>query len=191
MNLERTTDPVNDAVLTTLVEQQLYISSGESPLVIANAIKSAVMSVEQDCDRSLITQSWTMTLDYFPDVITLPKGKIQSITSFTYIDADDAEQTLAQDTDYRITTVGSAQRLIPIGDYPNLADDTLDVVKIEWVSGYGDDDTDVPENLKQAILLKVKEHYDGTDVTDAYNMATMKSRLIFDYAILNSVYDSL
>jgi uncharacterized phiE125 gp8 family phage protein len=181
MTIERTTDPATNAVLTTLVEQQLYISSGESALVVANAITSAIDTVEADTDRSLITQSWTMTMDGFPEIIYLPKGKVQSITAFTYIDTSDAVVALVEDTDYTLTTVGAMQRILPIGDWASTYSDKHDTVSIEWVSGYGDADTDIPGWAKSAILLKVKEQYDGTDVAVAYAKQIATFKLYFDY----------
>jgi uncharacterized phiE125 gp8 family phage protein len=193
MRLERTISPATNAVLTELVEQQLYISSGESPLVIANAIKAAVQAVEQDTDRSLINQTWTMTLDAFPSsfweasirhfdytTIFIPKGKVQSITSFTYLDEQGDEQSLVEGTDYTITTFGDEQRIEPIDGYPATLTTKNDVVKLVWVSGYGEADTDIPEWAKMAILLKVKEYYDGTDVEKAYNATILTSKLFFD-----------
>lgn len=186
MNLERTTEPVLNPVTDALVEQQLYLDSGESPLVVANAIQSATDFVELDTDRSLITQSWTMTLDSFPNnsgTIYIPKGKIQSITSLKYIDSDDAEQTLVLDTDFTVTTIGTENRVLPIDGWPDTSTDLHDVVTLVWVSGYGDADTDVPAWAQRAILLKVQEAYDRTEVTDAYNAAVITSKLFFDPSI--------
>jgi len=187
MNIERTTDPVNAAVATALVEQQLYISSGDSPLVIANAIESATDFVERDTDRSLITQTWTMTLDAFPNnfrtTIYVPKGKIQSITSLKYIDVDENEQTLDLNTHFTVTTVGKENRIIPIGSWPSVFTDKDDVVTLVWISGYGDDDSDIPGWAQRAILLKVQEAFDRTDVQDAYIATIAASKLFFDYNI--------
>lgn len=193
MRLERTVDPAVNAVPTALVEEQLYLSANESPLVVSNATKAAVLAVEQDTGRSLINQTWTMTLDRFPSTyweesirhfdyttIFIPKGKVQSITSFIYIDVDDVEQTLVLDTGYTITTIGDEIRIQPIDSWPSTLSTKDDVVKLVWVSGYGAADTDVPEWAKQAILLKVKEAYDGVDVEKAYDSTILTSKLFFD-----------
>jgi len=185
MNIERTTDPVLNPVTNALVEQQLFLDSGESPLVIANAIASATDFVERDTDRSLITQSWTMTLDRFPtrETIFIPKGKIQSITSLVYLDVDDAEQTLVLDTDFTVTSIGNENRIIPIGSWPSTTNDLHDAVTLVWVSGYGLLDTDIPGWAQRAILLKVQEAYDRTDVQDAYEATIIADKLFFEYSI--------
>jgi len=105
---------------------------------------------------------------------------VQSITSFTYIDADEVEQTLVLDTDYTITVFGDEQRIEPIDSWPTTFCNKNDVVKLVWISGYGAADTDIPENLKQAILLKVKEYFDGDEVDDAYRRVIAVSQLFFD-----------
>ncbi len=185
MNLERTTDPVLNPVTDALVEQQLFLGSGESPLVISNAIKSATDFVERDTDRSLITQTWTMTLDRFPvrETIFIPKGKIQSITSLKYLDVDDAEQTLTEGTHFTVTTVGTENRILPIGSWPDTSTDLHDVVTLVWVSGYGLLDTDIPAWAQRAILLKCQEAYDRTDVQDSYEATIAASKLFFEYSI--------
>lgn len=187
MNIERTTDPVNNAVPDGLVEQQLFVSATESPLLIANAIASATDFVERDTDRSLITQTWTMTLDQFPvnfrETIFIPKGKIQSITSLAYIDGDGAPQTLDEGTDFEVTTIGTENRIRPTNGWPSTSTDLDDVVTLVWVSGYGDDDTDIPGWAQRAILLKVQEAYDRTDVQEAYDATIIASKLFFEYSI--------
>ncbi len=187
MNIERTASPVNSAVTDALVEQQLFLDSGESPLLVANAIASATDFVERDTDRSLITQTWTMTLDQFPinrgETIYIPKGKIQSITSLAYIDGDGAPQTLDENTDFTVTSIGTENRVIPIGGWPSTSTDLNDVVTLVWISGYGDDDTDIPGWAKRAVLLKVQEAYDRTDVQEAYDATVIASKLFFEYSI--------
>ena len=193
MRLERTVDPLVNAVTTALVEQQLYLSANESPLVVANAIEGAIMKVEQDTDRSLISQTWVMTLDRFPNsfwehsvrhydyaTIFIPKGKVQSVVSLTYIDADGDEQALVEDTDYTITTIGDEARIEPINSWPATSSNVNDTVKFTWVSGYGDADTDVPAWTKQAILLLMKEYFDGDDVHKSYQRVISRGMLFFD-----------
>ena len=191
MKLERTSAPVNNPVSNALVEQQLWVSSGESSLIIANAIKYGTDSVERDTDRSLITQTWTMHLDAFPcdDVIYVPKGKISSVTTFKYLNTSNVLTTLVADTDYYITSVGDEQRITPVTSWPSVSSDKLDAVQLVWVSGYGANDTDIPEWAKQAVLLKCKEAYDSTDVQEAYDSLIYNRRLLFDYSNKNLQWD--
>ena len=134
-----------------------------------------------------------MTLDRFPtkyweasmgaddyNTIFIPKGKLQAITSFTYLDVDDVVTDMVVDTDYTITSIGDEVRINPIDYYPSTLTTKKDVIKIVWESGYGLLDTDVPEWAKQAILLKVKEYFDGTDVEKAYDLTILTSKLFFD-----------
>ena len=193
MRLERTVDPIANAVSTALVEQLLYLSANESALVVANAIESAILKVEQDTDRSLITQEWVMTLDRFPSTfwensvrhydyttIFIPKGKVQSVVSLKYIDTAGDEQELVEDVDFKLTKVGDEARIEPIDSYPATLTTINDAVTLTWVSGYGDADTDVPAWTKQAVLLLCKEYFDGDDVEKSYNRVISRGKLFFD-----------
>jgi len=193
MRLERTVDPINNAVTTALVEQQLYLSANESPLMVANVIEGAIMKVEQDTDRSLISQTWVMTLDRFPSsywensvrhfdytTIFIPKGKVQSIASLKYIDTAGDEQELIEDTHFKLTKVGDEARIEPIDSYPATLTTVNDAVTLTWVSGYGADDTDVPAWAKQAVLLLCREYFDDIDVEKSYNRVISRGKLFFD-----------
>lgn len=184
MKLERTTDPAANPVSTALVEQHLRIDSGEDALVIAEAIKSAVDDVERDTDRALINQVWTLTLDGFPKGdIYLPKGKVNSITTFTYISATGVNTGLVEDTDYTLTTIGNLARLRPIDNWPSPVTTENDTVTIVYNVGMGAADTDMPGWVKTSVLLKCQAVYDGTDTEMPYQSLIRKSKLDFDYSI--------
>lgn len=187
MKLEQTTAPVNNPVSDDLVEQQLRIGDGDDPLIVSNAIKFGTNQVEKDTGRALINQTWTMYLDKFPcnETIYVPKGKIQSITSFQYRNTSGVLTPLVDGTDYRIDDIGGIRRIEPIGSWPEVQSDRNNVVQLVWVAGYGADESSIPDWAKQAILLKCQQSYDGTDVMDAYESAIVTEMLFFDYQHYN------
>lgn len=99
--------------------------------------------------RSLITQTYRLTLDAFPAEIALPLPPAQAVTSITYIDAEGAVQTLDPSA-YRL--IGSDPgKVIPVNSWPSTKTDP-EAVKIEFRAGYGDLAADVPAAIKRAIL---------------------------------------
>jgi uncharacterized phiE125 gp8 family phage protein len=198
MRIERTTDPVNPAILTTTIEEALNIPTGENATLISDYIDSATNDLEADTDRALITQTWTIKLDRFPSTfydnnirhydwqtIFLPKGVNATIISFKYQDSSDVEQILVADTDYTITSTGTDSRLEPVEAWPSdVLDSKNDVISIVYTVGIGVDTSDMPGWVRTALILKIKGLYDDCfDLYEkAYDSAICVRKLYFDYS---------
>ena len=129
-------------------------------------IISYISAARHDCEmvqgRTYITQTWRLTLDEFPDsdqVILLPNPPVQSVELIQYLDGDGAWQTMSAD-DYVVDTDYLPPRvfLSSGASWPS-ALDRKGSVKITYVTGYGDDETDVPELVKQSIRLRVGDYW--------------------------------
>lgn len=198
MRIERTTDPVNPAILTTTVEEALNIPSGTNAVLVADYIDSATNDLETDTDRALITQTWTIKLDKFPTcyyengtkhydyrTIFLPKGVNATITSFAYLNSSDVSTPLVLDTDYTITATGTDARIEPINGWAtDVLEDENDVITIVYTVGIGADTADMPGWVRTALILKVKGLYDDCfeKYQEAYGYAIATRTLDFDYA---------
>lgn len=113
--------------------------------------------------RAMITQTWVMKLPDFPAGcrIVLPLPPLQSVTSITYLDTNNASQTLAS-SEYVVVKGGEiAKGYIELAEgssWPSTYDHP-EAVTITFVAGYGDDASDVPGNIKAAGLLMVDDLY--------------------------------
>lgn len=107
--------------------------------------------------RALVTQTWRQDFCRFGAKMRLPLRPVASITSVTYFDGDNAEQTLATSV-YDIFTdaAGSYVGLKPDQDWPS-AYARPDAVSVAYVAGVASDA--VPQPIKQAILLMVGHWY--------------------------------
>lgn len=182
MRLERTTAPALEPVTQEEMENQLNLSHGYDTDKVNSIIKAAREVVEVDTDRSLVNQTWTMHLDEFPDVIYLPKGKAQSITSFSYINTDNVLTALVEGTDYYLSNVGAEARLIPLTSFPNTHTVKKETVQVVWVSGQGATAADVDYWAKEAIKVRGTMMYDlGNDMSDIYHWLVNSKKLYFDY----------
>jgi uncharacterized phiE125 gp8 family phage protein len=182
MRLELTTAPTVEPITQEEMENQLNLSHGYDTDKINGLITAAREIVETDTDRSFINQTWTMHLDGFKDVIYLPKGKVQSITSFSYISTDDVLTALVEGTDYYLSSVGSEARLIPLTSFPNTHAVKKETVQIVWVSGEGATASYVNYWCKEAIKVKGTMLYDlGNDMNEVYFWLTNRKKLYFDY----------
>ena len=101
---------------------------------------------------------------------------VQSVTSVKYLDTDGAEQTLS-DTVYDVDAV-QEPGLITLGynqNWPSVRNERGSV-RVVFVAGYALDGTDyrknIPQSIKQAILMIVEDLYEftGAKVAGAGNV---------------------
>lgn len=123
-------------------------------------IRAAIDWVESYTFRGLLTQTYRMTLSEFPiSGVQLPYASpLQSITSVTYFDDDNAEQTLAT-SNYLAMTAMEPGRLEPTRTaiWPSLYP-RPDAVRITYVVGVTAPDLVEPA-LLQAVTLLVGHYY--------------------------------
>lgn len=117
-------------------------------------------------NRALITQTWRAHLDYFPaGRLYIPLPPLQDLT-VSYTGADGSEVTLTEGTDYRLIQNAQRPYIMPIGSWPTSAMGS-DSVTLDFVAGYGDDGSSVPEPIRSAIALGASyiKHMSATNLT--------------------------
>lgn len=93
--------------------------------------------------------------------IVLPKSPVSSVTSITYYDNNNASQTWTN-TNYNVINPENQKGIIETVDgvdYPSIYS-RGDAITITFVSGYGAAASDVPEPIKQAVLLIIGNLYE-------------------------------
>lgn len=189
MNKYRTNDATTEPVTLAEMKEQLGISSTFSDTKIGRNYKAARQMVEKDTDRSLISQTWRVTLDAWPTsgVIFLPNGRLISVASLKYIDSDGDEQTLAENTHFVVHSKSDVARIVEADNqsWPSLHATRKEVVEIIYTAGYGTTADDVPDWAKEAIIAKATELYEVGQVSTEkmYQSLIDPHRLIFNYAI--------
>jgi len=157
------------------------ISGSDEDSLISDYIGEAVECVQNDAEIALCTQTRIQYLDDFPDgPIELRMPPVQSVTSVTYYDFDNTQQTVSSslyDTDLTsrpgLIMPTFAQVIWPI------AMCKLHCVAVTFVCGYGAP-TDVPLAAKKAIYLRVAASYRvremGPEETKSYDNQIAKLR---------------
>mgnify|MGYP003642347861 CR=1 FL=1 len=145
----------------------------EDPELI-RAIQAARESVEEASGRVLITQTWRVYFDRFPEVINFPYAPLVSVTSVNYTDTSSVAQVAASSL-YTVDTSGARGRMYLAyqQQWPSTRGHVNDVW-VDFVAGYGAA-ADVPAKIRAAILLKVGDMYAHREETLTYGTgATLK-----------------
>ena len=159
-SLTRITEPTSEPITTDEGKKQAQVIASDDDDFIDTLIATARELVEHDANRSLMPQAWRKRLHRFPceRYIVLPKGPVTSLDTFSYVDPDDATQTVdaasySLDTDREPAVIFLKEDY----DWPDTANEP-NAVTIEFSTGYADD-ASVPARAKHAIKLLVGHWY--------------------------------
>jgi uncharacterized phiE125 gp8 family phage protein len=183
--LRRTSEPAALAVSVSDCQSWGNISGDSTYLTLA--IKGVTDIAEKYLKQGLITQTWKMSLDRWPGgardwwdtwhavrtdqravYLELPYSPLQSITSVTTYDTDDASTSVTV-ADYFITDTNAMPGRLCLRSGQPWPTDTRNMVRIEivYVTGYGNADTDVPEGIRTALMQAVVWMYEHRGDCDA------------------------
>ena len=116
-----------------------------------------------DLGTALITQTWRISFDQFPGGRTfhLPFGPIQTVT-LNYYDGDNADQTFTafsvhEDDVSPFVYLDEAQDSWPATSI------RPDAVRFTVEAGYGDNPDDVPQPIRQAMLLMIGHWHENRE----------------------------
>lgn len=153
----------------TLAQARAHLRIDDDNTAADTLITALIVAAREQCEhetgRRLITQTRQMVLDAFPagtEAIRLHGDcvKAQSIESITYLDPDGALQTFGAANygldphslpGYVFLAEGSA--------WPSGVSDSANAVRVKVVCGYGSAGTDVPQALRQWMLLQIGAMY--------------------------------
>lgn len=163
MLLNRTVAPASQIVELQDAKDHLRVDdmAGED-FYISGLISAASGAIEEMTGRSVVAQTWEMSLPYVAGKVYLPKSPVQSVSTISYYDAGNASQTLTV-SDYYLFKDQDRAWLEP---KPNVVWPTTysraDAVTITFVAGY----STVPQELKQAALLLIEHWYEHRGATE-------------------------
>lgn len=178
MSLTLTTAPAAEPVAVSELRERLDITSTDRDTELTALLLSARQLCEEYTWSQFITATWTLTLDHFTNEIRLPRGPVQSVSSIKYLDLDGTLQTLSPSS-YQVV-IGSSPFVCRA--YNTLWPSTRsqpEAVRVEFVSGFGDASSDVPEPIRQAIIVTAAAAYHGcNEMTNAAKGLLAPYRLI-------------
>jgi uncharacterized phiE125 gp8 family phage protein len=163
------TAPTKEPISRALFKEHARISITDDDDYIDNLIQAVRRQVEQITNRALITQTWKLYLNDWPqgDYIKLPYPPLQTVTSVKYRESDYTESTM-DSGDYRVlTNVEPGQVALDYGAvWPS---ETLigneESIYIEYTCGFGDERLDVPDDIRHACLMLCAHYYEMREPT--------------------------
>jgi len=158
-----TTAPTTEPVTADEVKTFGRIDGDDEDTMIEGMIKAVREATEGYLGRSLITQTITLKMDFWPsNVIKLPRPPLISITGIYTVDEDDADTEYDSDNYYIDSNMEPGRLIIKQGiSNPTNTDRDFGGFKIVYTAGYGDDASDVPEVIRQGIMIWVVDFYEN------------------------------
>jgi uncharacterized phiE125 gp8 family phage protein len=174
MALIRIEGPAVEPVSLDEMRAHLRVDYDDEDALIRGYISAARQRLEKRCGRAFVQQTWELQTCEFEDSFEIPKPPTVSITSVTYLDRDQVEQTVGS-ANYALVNGGDwASSLILVGSaWPSDLAERPDAVRIRFVAGWAPDgvvdpvtDPDdyvanVPFDVKQAILFMAAHLYEN------------------------------
>jgi uncharacterized phiE125 gp8 family phage protein len=131
---------------------------------ITTLISVARKQIEKACNRSLITQTWDFYWPSWPAQMNLWRGPLQSITGVFYTDEDSVETEVTSSV-YVADILHRGGRVVLANNQSWPTSDTyaeVNAIRTRAVVGFGDAGSDVPVELRQAMLLIIEDLFWGT-----------------------------
>lgn len=164
-SLVRQTQPAVEPVTLSEAKAHLRVDTADDDVLIQGLVRAAREWVEEYLDRTLVHTQWAMRLEEFPEEIYLPKPPMAQAGTATAVSITFTLQT--GDTQTLSTSQYRVDRFSTPGEiYPNYAStwpphrEDENSITVTWWGGYGANGSDVPQGIKNAMLLYIHELYE-------------------------------
>jgi len=173
MRLKIQTAPAAEPLDATTLKRHARIEHTGDDTYIAEMLYAARERLERDTGRALITQTWDLTLDDFPnssdEPLYLPKPPLSSVTHVKYYDTSLTQQTWDSDEyDVDASSKQRRGRILPADGYtwPTVGN-RVGAVEVRFVCGYGAAGSSLPYDLLHALKVLAATYYENREDTAA------------------------
>lgn len=176
MALIRIAAPASEPLALADAKAHCRVDHSDDDALITALIVAAREQAEHETGRALVTQTWELVHDTFPEAFVLRKAPIASVTSVKYLDpATGAEQTL-DPADTLLDKDSEPGYLVPAyGKAWPTARAVPNAVRCRYVCGYGNAAA-VPQAIKQWMLLAIGTMYAQRETFASGTVANLPDR---------------
>lgn len=160
------TAPTSEPVTTAQAKTHLRVNHSDDDTLIDSMILRARAAVEEYTRRQLLTATYKVFLDGWPDVIKLPKPPLQSVTHVKYYDSTNTLQTWSS-ANYQVDIYSYPARIVPVQgvSWPTIYS-RLNPIEIQFVCGHLNTGADlVPYQAVLAMLQLLSHWYEMREAT--------------------------
>ena len=169
--------PAVEPVTLFETKAQLRVDTDDEDVLLAAMIRAARVRCEQYTRRAFVTQTLRYTLDRLPEFdgdwltsersiwadVNLPRPPFQSLVTVTVATETEEAIPLAPGS-YRVSAGGEEPaRLLLRGPFLQTLPREFDALAVEFKAGYGDRGIDVPDPLRQAVMVTVAAMYEDRE----------------------------
>lgn len=191
MIIKQTAAPAVEPVSLTEAKSHLRVDISDDDDYISGLIKSAREYIEGATRQALITQTWRLSLDAWPEgnEITIPKPPLQSVTSIIYKDSDGNSTTWSTSA-YIVDSDSEPGRVVLAygQSWPSVTLYPANPIQITFKAGYGDAASSVPQHLIHAIKFLVAHWYENREPVTVGAVARDVPLAVDSLIWLNRVY---
>lgn len=154
-----TVDPVKLPLTLIEVKTHLKISGAAEDTYLTFLITAVTEFAEQYTKIDFITRTYETLRDSFGNSLVIRRNPVQSVSKVEYFKDD--VLTLVSTDIYFLTESNTYPHLaLKAGQlWPTDEDAREQAVRITFDDGYGDDETDVPDDLREAMLQHLAAMY--------------------------------
>lgn len=155
--------PALEPVSLAEVKAHLRVDADDEDAYITSLVVAARELIESLTGYALITQTFQMRLDAWPNeegAVELPRPPLQSITAIEIVDENGTPVAVDADS-YEVDAASRPGRILRKwdADWPEPVPD-LGGIRVTFVAGFGDAASDVPAALRQALLLLIAHWFE-------------------------------
>ena len=180
------TAPATTPVSLSEVKEWLRIDHSAEDTSLTNLIKAATKRAEELTNLKFISQTWSIYFDAFPEsnILDLRMGRLISVTHVKSYDESNVATTFGA-TNYIAETSGAhgAIALKTGALWPVTILKPKGGVEIEAIFGFGANASDVPEDIRTAILEICVALYDGRGNEEIKPLPASASALLGPYRV--------
>lgn len=161
MSVVRTVEPATEPITLAEAKAHARVDVATDDALITALIVAARNVAENELQRAIISSTWKLVDEEFPDgsgEIVLPFPTLQSVTSVKYWDTSGVQITLAAGVDYYVDSVGQPGRVVPVSAWPATYA-RPDAIEVVYVAGWANAAA-VPQSIKQWMMIMVATMYD-------------------------------
>lgn len=173
--LERVTGPAVTPISLSEAKAHLRVDSTDEDTLIEGLISAAVSHFDARglLGRAMITQTWAEYFPQYVERVRLSMTPFISLTSVQYYDKDNVLQT-ATLSDFETWKHGDYVILKAKENFQWPQGYTRpDAFKVTYQAGYGSSATDVPQSVRQAMLLAVAHWHEHRMAVDDTKMVEL------------------